>query len=272
MIKKTVYAGFLLSSMVTQAEEAKKNEIKVQVQSNQVQVKEDKAKAQVKDDKARAQDKVTIPSEVAKKDSKKTQKKKGVLKLELGQVAPTLLADKKKMSSVSENKAWSSKDLEGKLSILFYVAPSKKDLNSHVTDAISASVEAGKISRENYSSFAVINMAASGWPNWLIAMKLSGSQKKFPNTTYVKDYKGVLVETWGLKDKSNDVVMLDSKGTVLFRFDGKLPDDEVKKLVNMLEEKAGPKKKIALKTPSAVASKKASAVKVSKVEKTPKQA
>ena len=155
--------------------------------------------------------------------------------LTLGQKAPRLPENTKMLSYVSERKPWSNKDYEGKVSVLFYVAPNKKDLNTHATDAIRTAVDAGKISRDYYSSYAVINMAASSWPNFLIAIKLNQSQREFPNTSYVKDYERVLVEKWGLEDSSNCVVLFDERGTVLFRQDGKLSDKHLKTLVKTLE-------------------------------------
>lgn len=278
MIQKTLYAGILLSSLVLQAEGA----VSQKPQSTQTSVKteppvtptkemkvtpkttKEAPKAEAPAAPAKAETPVTPTKEIkvtpkaeAPEAPAKEEAPKKSLKLEIGKVPPTLTDSAKKLAKVSDGEAWSSKDFKDKLSIIFYVAPSEKDLNRHVTDAIKASVEAGKISRENYSSFAVVNMAASGWPNFILAMKLNGSQKEFPNTTYVKDYKKALVEEWGLKDESNDVLLIDKDGKVLFRYDGKVPESDVKKLVALLEDKAGAKPKAEKKAQAPAASKKA---------------
>lgn len=161
------------------------------------------------------------------------QLKKQELKLKTGSKPPSLPEDTSQLALVAAKKPWSHKDLENKLALVFYVAPSEKELNRHVTDAIKAA----KISRDHYSSFAIVNMAASGWPNFLIAIKLKQSQKEFTHTTYVKDYKKVLVKEWGLKDESNDVLLFDTSGELLFRYDGKLPKDKVVELVDILKKK-----------------------------------
>ena len=130
---------------------------------------------------------------------------------------------------------WSSKDLLGKVHILFYVAPSKKELNREATDAISAA----DFPKDKYSSVAVVNMAASAWPNFLIASKIASSQKEFPRTIYVKDVNRAFVNKWQLKDDSSVVVIFDRTGKVIFRYDGKLPAGEIEKMLSILRKAMG---------------------------------
>ena len=129
-------------------------------------------------------------------------------------------------------QTWSSSELKGKMHVLFYVAPAHKDMNKKATDAIREQ----NFSREHYASVAVVNMAASSWPNWIIAKKIASSQKEFPNTIYVKDVERAFVKSWGLKDNSNNVVLISSAGKVLYSFQGKLPDVEIKKLLSMMQK------------------------------------
>lgn len=155
--------------------------------------------------------------------------------LEVGKQAPTLKEDKSQLVYVAPKNPWTHSDLEQgkKVSVLFYAAPSAKDLNRHVSDAITAA----NMSRTYYDSYAVVNMKASSWPNFIIAMKLKKSQKEFPYTKYVRDNKKVLVSEWGLQDKSNVIALFDTDGTVLFRYDGKLPEKEKLKLVSLMKER-----------------------------------
>jgi predicted transcriptional regulator len=173
--------------------------------------------------------------------------------IEVGKQAPLLTEDLSRLVYVSEKKTWTQKDLEQKekISVLFYAAPGAKDLNKHVSDAIKAA----EMSRDYYDSYAVVNMKASSWPNFIIAMKLKASQKEFPNTKYVRDNQKVLVTEWGLKDNSNVVILFGADGKVLFRYDGELPKEKVsdllglmKKGVEELSKKAQEATKIAPKT------------------------
>ena len=178
--------------------------------------------------------------------------------IEVGKQAPLLTEDLSRLVYVSEKKPWTQKDLEQKekISVLFYAAPGAKDLNQHASKAIKAA----EMSRDYYDSYAVVNMKASSWPNFIIAMKLKASQKEFPNTKYVRDNQKVLVAEWGLKDNSNVVILFDVDGKVLFRHDGELPKEKVSELLGLmtkgvedLSQKAIEAKKAASKTSVKVA-------------------
>ena len=168
---------------------------------------------------------------VTKAVSKKSTAKQAD-KLEVGKKIPELLENSKELALVKNGAAWTHKNLDKKLALLFYVAPSESDLNRHVTKAIKSA----KLDRTYYSSYAIINMAASRWPNWALSMKLDSSQKEFANTTYVKDYSKNLVKKWGLKDDSNDIVLMEN-GKVLFVHRGKLPKEKTEQLLELLKKK-----------------------------------
>ena len=155
--------------------------------------------------------------------------------IEVGKQAPLLTEDLSRLVYVSEKKPWTQKDLEKeqKISVLFYAAPGAKDLNQHASKAIKAA----EMSRYYYDSYAVVNMKASSWPNFIIAMKLKASQKEFPNTKYVRDNQKVLVTEWGLKDNSNVVILFDADGKVLFRHDGELPKEKVSELLGLMTKR-----------------------------------
>ncbi len=190
-----------------------------------------------KDSSNLSEDKKTEQTELKKqaneKNLKTTSSSKTTVagKLEIGQKIPDLPENSNLLAFVNNGDVWSQKNLENKLAIIFYVAPGEKDLNRHVTDTIKKA----NLNKQHYSSYAIVNMKASPWPNFILSWKLSASQKEFKNTNYVKDYKRVLVEKWGLKDNSNDVVLLKN-GKVLFLHKGKLPKERAEKLVELLKQ------------------------------------
>jgi hypothetical protein len=85
---------------------------------------------------------------------------------------------------------WSSEELKGKVHVLFYVDPDKKDLNNEASEALNAE----KFSFKRFQSVAVINMAATWLPNFAISSALKEKQKRYPKTIYVRDYQKVLVK------------------------------------------------------------------------------
>jgi YtfJ family uncharacterized protein len=151
-----------------------------------------------------------------------------VFSLPLGQVPQNIDLSGTRGGLVKGDGAWSSQAaLQGKVSVVFYVAPAEKDTNS----AASAALKEAGFSEEQFQSYAIVNMAASNWPNFIIAQKLKSSQEEFPRTIYVKDAQSVLVKEWQLRDKASDIVAFDRTGKVIFHVDGKLTDDQVHQLL-----------------------------------------
>ena len=105
----------------------------------------------------------------------------------------------------------------GKVHVLFYSEPSKKNLNSVARDAIKAE----NFPAENFQSWAVVNMASSAIPNFMISHAIKDSQEENPRTIYVKDSDRSLV-AWGLADKNNDLTVFDKSGKVVVSFTGLL--------------------------------------------------
>jgi YtfJ family uncharacterized protein len=151
--------------------------------------------------------------------------------LTVGSIAPQISLDGKEGGKV-KGGAWSSDELKGKVHVLFYVAPAEKDLNKPTTDAIKKE----EFSREAFASVAIVNMAASSWPDFVIARKLEDSQKEFPNTLYIKDVKKKLVKEWGLKDDSSHVVAFDKDGKVFYSVGGKLTAEQTTELVGLIRK------------------------------------
>jgi len=145
---------------------------------------------------------------------------------------PTTLVIKEDLGGRLNGTAWSSEELMENVTTIMYVDPDEKDLNAHVEDALKAlNLPVGAL-----KSVAVINLAATWKPNWLIESILEGKQEKFPNTVYVKDLKGTLVSNWSLLDDSYDILLFDREGKVLFSKDGELSEEDVKQLVSLVLE------------------------------------
>jgi len=152
--------------------------------------------------------------------------------LPIGEVPPTIVL-KDDLGGRLDGTQWSSEELvSGKVIILFYVDPDESDLNNHVSDALKAE----KYPPENYGSVAVINMAATWLPNFAINIKLKSKQEKYKSTVYVKDLEKTLVKKWGLNDDDSDVMLFGKDGRVLYSYDGKFSDAQVKEIVQVVKD------------------------------------
>ena len=151
--------------------------------------------------------------------------------LTIGQVPPvvTLKGD---MGGRLDGAPWSSTELKGKVSVLFYVDPDEKDLNNAASEALSAQA----FPLDKYKSYGIINMAATWLPNFAISSSLKDKQKKYPNTIYVRDYHKELVKAWGIADDSSDVLAFDKQGDLIFKKNGQLNAEEIQMLIKVIQD------------------------------------
>ena len=79
-------------------------------------------------------------------------------------------------------------------------------------------------------------MAATWLPNLAINIKLQSKQEEYKSTVYVKDLEKTLVKKWGLTDDNSDIILFGKDGKVLYSYDGKFSDAQVKELVQAFKD------------------------------------
>jgi len=151
--------------------------------------------------------------------------------IEMGKIPPKVEL-KDKLGGRLDGTPWSSEELQGKVSVLFYVDPDEKDTNNDASDALDRE----KFPDDKFQAFGIINMAATWMPNFAISAALKDKQKRYPKTIYVRDYKRVLVKEWNIADDSSDVLAFDKKGVLIFRKDGKLSPAEIQTLLKTIRD------------------------------------
>ena len=154
-----------------------------------------------------------------------------VAAVELGKVPSSVILDGDN-GGKTDGSAWNSKMLKGKVHILFYVDPDKRDEN----EALSKALKKRHFDRKKYASVAMINLAATWLPNAILESKLKAKQKEFPDTIYVKDKKKVLVNKWKLADDNSDILVFDKSGKLIYKKFGKLSAKEIKDVLILIEK------------------------------------
>jgi YtfJ family uncharacterized protein len=149
--------------------------------------------------------------------------------IEMGEI-PLKVELKEKLGGRLDGTPWSSEELRGKVYVLFYVDPDEKDTNNDASEALDKE----KFPSDKFQSVGIINMAATWLPNFAISSSLKEKQKRYPRTTYVRDYKKVLVNAWKIADDSSNVLAFDKQGKLIFRKDGKLTKEEVQTLIKAI--------------------------------------
>ncbi|MBT4034932.1 MAG: transcriptional regulator [Candidatus Marinimicrobia bacterium] len=129
-----------------------------------------------------------------------------------------------------DDTAWSSSELVGKVWVIVHADPDESETNNAATEALKAE----DYPKDVYGSVALINMAATWKPNFAINLILSGKQEDYPSTVYVRDNDNMVGEKWGLADDSNNMVVIDPTGKVIFSVDGQVSDNDIKKMIAMI--------------------------------------
>ena len=152
--------------------------------------------------------------------------------LPLGKIPPKIILEGD-LGGRLDGTAWNSEELiSGKVMVLFYVDPDEADLNNHVSDALKAE----NFPLDKYGSVGVANMGATWLPNFAINIKLKSKQEKHKSTIYVKDLEKTLVKKWGLTDDASDIILFGKDGKVLFSYDGKFSDAQVKEIIQAVKD------------------------------------
>lgn len=149
----------------------------------------------------------------------------------LGENPKPVTIDKDNGGLVSDGSAWKSSSIKDKVYVVFYVDPDKKDVNEEFSKLLKKKRYDGK----KFGSMAIINLAATWKPNFIIGSILKRKQKEFPRTIYVKDKRSVLVKEWGLKDNASDILIFSKSGKLLFYKAGKMSEDDIKKAISIIE-------------------------------------
>jgi predicted transcriptional regulator len=134
---------------------------------------------------------------------------------------------------VKDSKSWSSDTIKDKVYVMFYVDPDEKDTNEHFTQALK---KKNYRQKGNYGSIAIVNLAATWKPNFVIENILASKQEEFPQTIYVKDKNKVLVKEWDIGDDASNILIFDKTGKLLFYKSGKMQQADIDKAFTLIEE------------------------------------
>jgi len=130
----------------------------------------------------------------------------------------------------TDGSPFMSSSLSGQVTVIYFVDPDVRDLNSAFYDA----AKAASFPADSSKSVAIINMAATLMPNFVLEGMLSKKQKKFPRTIYVRDRHRVTIRAWDLEDHSSCVTIVNAKGIVIYSKCGRIPDAEIAPMIQMI--------------------------------------
>lgn len=150
----------------------------------------------------------------------------------LGEVPKNVTIDNDNGGMVADGAAWNSSSIKDKVIVMFYVDPDEKDTNAHFSKALKEK----KFDSTKFGSIAIVNLAATWKPNFVIESILKTKQKEFPNTIYVKDKNSVLVNEWDVQNDASNILLFSKNGELLFYKSGAMSEEEVDQTLKLIEE------------------------------------
>lgn len=126
---------------------------------------------------------------------------------------------------------WSTEAIKDRLWLMFYIAPSRRDDN----EALKEALKAENFPEDKLSTVAIINMASTWVPNVILETALKKNQERFPKVTYVKDFQKTLINKWQLKDDSFEVLLFDRAGKLLMYRGGDFTSDQIKEIIDLIK-------------------------------------
>ena len=148
----------------------------------------------------------------------------------VGEFLPNITLDKANGGD-SATQAWHSKSLKGKVHVLLYMDPDKREETMPFLDTLNQK----RFDKKKYSTVAIVNLAATWMPDAVLETLLSKKQQELNNTEFIFDKTKYLVKKWHLKDDASNVLVLNRQGKVLYCKSGKLSNKDIKEILNKIK-------------------------------------
>ncbi len=160
--------------------------------------------------------------------------------LEPGQSLPVLDIREGGEISVTDNgivrKPWNSKSLErkGKVQVVQYVAANRSAVRQ--SKPFARAFLEKRFSPEKLDATVIVNTADTiVFTKLYVANKLAKNKAKRQEVSFVIDDNGMGLQRWGMKQESFAIIVLDSRGKVLFARDGPLTENEIEIAIRLIE-------------------------------------
>lgn len=126
-----------------------------------------------------------------------------------------------------------SAEFKGKVLSILYTPTDKKDLNNHIEDILHN--YPGLDRNKTYMDIRIANLKASKLPNFIIKSVIKNKQER-TGAIILLDDKYTLLNLWGLKNHSPDLIVLDKNRICRYIYKGKLSAEEMIKAINIIKE------------------------------------
>ncbi|MGF1762423.1 YtfJ family protein [Aliivibrio kagoshimensis] len=130
---------------------------------------------------------------------------------------------------------WQSSMMLGKVRVIQAIAgrSSAKKMNAPLMTAITAK----KFPITDYQTTTIINQDDAIWgTGGFVLSKAEDSKLEFSWSSLIVDEDGVVAQSWQLESDSSAIIVQDKNGNILFFKQGSLNDDEIAKVLTLIEQ------------------------------------
>lgn len=126
---------------------------------------------------------------------------------------------------------WSSENLNGRVNLLFYAAPSQQA----ELQPLLKKIDQKDYPPEKISVGIIINADATWIPNSVIESKIKNKAEKDPDKIYALDKKGILLKQLELSGDNLNILVVDENSIVTFFYKDELNEIIENNLINHIE-------------------------------------
>ena len=132
----------------------------------------------------------------------------------------------------ADEKAFTMATWPNKVLLINYVDPDESELNEPFNEAMRAAREAGLLLNTDYMGLGIVDCKATWKPDVLIRT-IAGNKAEKYKRTILFDYDAELRKSWGLKEDSSNVILLDKNHVVQYISRGEITTDQIESVVQM---------------------------------------
>ncbi len=133
------------------------------------------------------------------------------------------------------DKAFTMATWPNKVLLINYVDPDESEVNEPFNEAMRKAREAGLLLSTDYMGLGIVDCKSTWKPDVLIRT-IAGNKAEKYKRTILFDYDAELRESWGLKEDSSNVILLDKNHVVKYISRGKIADEQIQSVVQMAIE------------------------------------
>ena len=147
----------------------------------------------------------------------------------VGDILPQVTLDKEN-GATSSGQPWHSKNLEGKVHVVLYMDPDERKTVMAFLDTLNNKA----YDKKQYSTIAIVNLAATWMPDIVLETMLSKKQKELHNTEFIFDKRKFLMNKWHLEDDASNILILDKNSKIVYQKVGGVSQEEIKDISHIL--------------------------------------